>query len=100
MLRGKVNKIIAPDGADRENNLQKLVRLNNKKMSALLKTTLNTTFQDLATAARNTPKTFLRNVICLAPDLMLIAREKQDPTKRVQLKEQLKDLLKIPGKQI
>ena len=98
LLRGNHRQVISPSGIDGENTLQKLVNFNNKVLTSLLRDALNTTIHELATAAHNSPKQFLKNAICFTPNVMRLLRSKNEPEDRRRLKRPITKLRRTLGK--
>ena len=97
LLRGKGKKVIFPDGIEGENNLQKLVKFNNNKINSVLKETMNATFNELATAAKDSPKQFLKNMVCFAPNIFRLLRTQEAPENRRRSKQYINNFLKTTG---
>ena len=100
LLRGKIDNIFSPEDTEGENNFQKLVRYKNNKLNAILKQTLNTTLNELATAAKNSPKQFLKNLICFVPNVFRLLQTKQPHGNRRGAKQYIRTLLKTPGERL
>ena len=97
ILRGKIDKIFFAEDTERENNFQKLVRYKNNRLNAILKQTMNTTLNELATAAKNSTKQFLKNLICFVPNVFRRLQTKQPHGNRRSAKQYIRTLLKTPG---
>ncbi len=97
VLRGNIGQVIFPTGIEEENNLQKLHKLVENKLSSALKETLNSTFQELAETAKDSPKQFVKNVVCFGPNLFSLLRSKQRPGYRRRSMRSIRNLLKTPG---
>ena len=98
ILRGNFEQIISPDGIDGNNNFNKLVTFTNNQLTNVLSNTLNTTLNDIATVALNSPKNFLKNLVCFAPNVMRLLRSKQEPKNRARLKKRIVNLQYTLGK--
>ena len=97
LLRGNGKKVTFPDGTEGENNLQKLLKFNNNKINRVLKETMNTTFNELATAAKDSPKQFLKNMVCFAPNIFRLLRTQEAPENRRRSKQYISNVLKTTG---
>ena len=73
------------------------MKYKNKHLSNALQKSLNTTFNDLASAAKRAPKDFLKNLICLAPNLMRIANAKRDQGNKHQIKKRFARQFDVSG---
>ena len=98
LIRGRMEKIISPEGVDGPNNLQRLMKFTAKHTNNILKKTLNATANDIANAAKNLPEDFLKNAICLAPNLVRIAQAKKHRENRFKIRKRISSHLRFPGK--
>ena len=98
LLRGKFGDVVYPKGIEGPNNLERLVKYTNKHLSGALQKSLNTTFNELATSAKQAPKDFIKNLICLAPNLMRLAKSKRDQENKHQIKKRYARYLEVAGR--
>ena len=97
LLRGNIKKVISPDTKTGENNLQKILKFNKNTIKTVLKQTMNTAFNELATAAKDTPKQFLKNLVCFAPNVFRLLKSQEAPENRRRSKQYIGNFLKTTG---
>ena len=91
--RGNSKEIIST----KENNLQKTIKTGDMVINNVLKQNLNLTFSQLASMAIDAPKEAMRRAVCFAPNLIRLARSRQDRNDRPKLKKRIQLLLKDSG---
>jgi hypothetical protein len=97
LLSGNLKNIISPDSIEGKNTFQKILKFNNHKIKTVLKQTMNSTFNELATAAKESPKAFLKNLICFAPNIFRLLRSQEAPENRRRSKQYIGNVLKTTG---
>ena len=97
LSRGEIGKVILPNATQGQNNFQKLLRYNSNKVNAILKNTMNTTFNELANTAKNYPKQFATNLVCFVPNTLRLLRTKQQAQDRHRSRKYVRSLLREPG---
>ena len=76
VARGKFKDIILPGKNEGGNNFQRILEYTKNATNNALRNTLNTTIQDIAKIAINSPGAFAKNTICTGPNLLRILRSK------------------------